>query len=213
MYTVFKGGLVYSTALREFVRADILCENGMIVDADCKSVPAECEVVDCTGLYVIPGLVDVHSHGRTKGDFNYADKDAVAALRKSYAASGTTTLMATLASATKESLLASMEAIAQNRDVVPGMATIAGTHLEGRYLNPKRRGAHATELLCPLDADELSEFIGKMLPLPIHVSCAPELEGGEAFIKTAKSFGATCGMVHSDATYEESMKAVEWGVT
>ncbi|MBR5312179.1 MAG: N-acetylglucosamine-6-phosphate deacetylase [Clostridia bacterium] len=213
MYTVFKNGFVYNTDLREFVRADVLCENGIIADADCKSVPADAEVVDCTGLYMIPGLVDVHSHGRTKGDFNYADEDGVRALRKSYAASGTTTLMATLASDTKESLLASMEAIGRNRTVEPGTATIAGTHLEGRYLNPKRRGAHATELLCPLDAEELTEFIGKMLPLPIHVSCAPEMEGGETFIKTAKSFGATCGMVHSDATYEESMNAVAWGVT
>lgn len=213
MYTVFKGGLVYSTDLREFVCADILCENGIIADTDCKNIPADAEIVDCTGLYIIPGLVDVHTHGRTKNDFNFADEQGVRDLRKSYAAVGTTTLMATLASASAESLVSSIEAINKNRAVEPGTATIAGTHLEGRYLNPKRRGAHATELLFPLDADELTGFIEKMLPLPIHVSCACELDGGETFVKTVKKFGATCGMVHSDATYEEAMAAVEWGVT
>lgn len=213
MYTVFKGGLVYSTDLREFVRADILCENGIIADADCKSIPADAETVDCTGLYIIPGLVDVHTHGRTRGDFNFADEQDVRDLRKSYAAVGTTTIMATLASATYESLVSSIEAIGKNRTVEPGLATVAGTHLEGRYLNPKRRGAHAEELLCPLDADELTGFIHKMMPLPIHVSSACELEGGETFVKTAKALGATCGMVHSDATYDEAMNAVSWGVT
>lgn len=213
MYTVFTGGMVYSTAAREFVRADVLTKDGIIVDTDCKSVPADCTTVDCAGMYLIPGLVDVHTHGRTKGDFNFADEAGVRELRKSYAAVGTTTLMATLASATSESLVASMEAIGKNRSVEPGYATIAGIHLEGRYLNPKRRGAHAEELLFPLDADELSGFIDKMMPLPIHISSACELEGGEKFVRTAKERGATCGMVHSDATYAQSMDAVSWGVT
>lgn len=215
MYTVFSGGLVYSTALREFVRADLLTKDGIILDTDYKADASldDVNVVDCTGMYILPGLVDVHTHGRTKSDFNYADENGVRALRKSYAAVGTTTLMATLASATYESLVSSIEAIGKNRAVEPGCATIAGVHLEGRYLNPKRRGAHAEELLCPLDADELTGFIEKMMPLPIHVSSACELEGGEKFVRTAKSLGATCGMVHSDATYDQSMDAVSWGVT
>lgn len=213
MYTVFHGGFVYRTALREFVRADILCEDGIILDTECKSIPENATVVDCTGKYIIPGLVDIHTHGRTKKDFNFADENGVRELRASYAKVGTTTVMATLASATPESLIASMEAIGKNRTAEPGIATVVGTHLEGRYLNPKRRGAHATELLHSLDADELQSFIEKMMPLPIHISSACELEGGEEFVRRAKSLGATCGMVHSDATYDEAMAAVSWGVT
>ena len=106
-------------------------ESGKIVGL-VDAVPAGADVIDAKGGYVAPGLVDVHTHGRTKGDFNFADEQGVRDLRKSYAAVGTTTLMATLASATKESLLASMEAISKNRAVEPGTATIAGTHLEGR---------------------------------------------------------------------------------
>lgn len=213
MYTAFRGGHVYCTALREFVRTDILCEDDRIVDASCTDIPTAARVIDCTGQYIIPGLVDIHTHGRTKMDFNTAGEQDVHELRHSYAAVGTTTVMATLASATTESLIASMEAIGKNRTVEPGIATIAGTHLEGRYLNPKRRGAHAPELLHSLDADELEGFIKRMLPLPIHISSACELEGGEEFVRRARSLGATCGMVHSDATYEEAMNAVSWGVT
>jgi len=215
MKTVFKGGMVYSTCGRCFTAADIYTEDGIIteVTAEVRSLSSETEVIDCTGKYIIPGLVDIHTHGRGGYDFNTADEAGVKAMQASYASAGTTTIMATLASAEPDSLHASMEAIGKCRPVVPGTAVIAGTHLEGRYLNVKRRGAHAEVLLAPLDADELSDLIGRMMPLPVHISAAYEMEGGEAFVKRARSLGATCALVHSDATYAEAMEAVNWGVT
>ncbi len=215
MKTVFKGALVYSSCGRCFTAADIYTENGIITDVTNEPlpIPADTEVIDCEGKYIIPGLVDIHTHGRGGYDFNTAKESDLAAVRASYAAVGTTTIMATLASATVDSLHASMEAIGKNRAAIPGTATIAGTHLEGRYLSVKRRGAHAESLLAPLDADELSDLIGRMAPLPVHISAAVEQDGGEEFVKRAKSLGATVGMVHSDATYAEAMESVNWGVT
>ncbi len=212
MYTVFSGGLVYSTDLRKFVKTDILVKDGVITDTDYRG-NEPMPTVDCTGLYILPGLVDVHTHGRTRHDFNFANEEDCRALRKSYAAAGTTTIMATLASAEYDSLVSSIEAINKNRTPEPSMATIAGIHLEGRYLNPSRRGAHAENLLFPLNSEELKGLIMRMLPLPVHVSSACELEGGETFVRTAKALGATCGMAHSNATFEEAMNAVKWGVT
>ncbi len=214
MFTLFKNGSVYNTAEKRFVRSDLLVRDGVIVDpAYSGELPADCDTVDCTGRYLLPGLVDVHTHGRSGFDFNSVDNDAVVALRKSYAKAGTTTLMATLASAPIDDLYNSIRHIGANRTPACGMATLAGIHLEGRYLNPKRRGAHATELLYPLDAAELETMMTAMLPLPVHVSCAAEMEGGETFVKTAIRLGATVGMAHSDATWDEAKKAVEWGVT
>ena len=214
MTTLFKNGFVYSTAEHRFVRSDLLAKDGVIVDpAYAGPLPENAAEIDCSGRYLLPGLVDVHTHGRSGFDFNDVDAEKVLALRKSYAKAGTTTLMATLASAEMSSLRNSIRHIGENRVSVPGMATLAGVHLEGRYLNPKRRGAHATELLFPLDAAELESLVTEMLPLPIHVSCAAELEGGEEFVKTAVRLGATVGMAHSDATWDEACRAVEWGVT
>lgn len=211
---LFKNGSVYSDAERRFVRADLLSADGIVADpAYVGEIPEGAEVVDCSGRYLLPGLVDVHTHGRSGFDFNAVDADAVTALRKSYAKAGTTTLMATLASAAMDSLENSIRFIGENRTPEAGKATLAGVHLEGRYLNPKRRGAHATELLFPLDAKELEGLMMKMLPLPVHVSCAAEMEGGETFVKTAIRLGATVGMAHSDATWDEARRAVEWGVT
>lgn len=215
MKTIFKGAMVYSSCGRRFSAADIYTENGIITNVSNEeiTVSPDSAVIDCTGKYIIPGLVDVHTHGRAGFDFNTADESGVRTMLASYAAAGTTTIMATLASATPDSLHASMEAIGKCRASVPGTAGIAGIHLEGRYLNKKRRGAHAEALLAPLCADELEELIRRMLPLPVHVSAAYELEGGEEFVKRAVSLGATCGMAHSDATYAEAMDAVQWGAT
>lgn len=213
MDTIFRNGFVYSTEMRKFVRADLLVRDGMITDADYHGGCDNMTVVDCGGLYILPGLVDVHTHGRAGFDFNTADSDGVRAMRRSYAEAGTTTIMATLASYPMDSLISSTEAIQNNRTHEAGLANIAGIHLEGRYLNPKKRGAHAEELIYPLDSNELAGLINRMLPAPVHISAAVELDGGEEFVKTALSLGATVSLAHSDATYDEAMRAIEWGVT
>lgn len=216
MKVLFCGGMVYSSDSRQFQKADILTEDGVILEvasAEATAIDApDAEVVDCTGKYILPGLVDVHTHGRAGFDFNEIDEAAVMSMRQAYAKAGTTTIMATLASATPEELTHSMAVIAGQRDVKPGLTTIAGIHLEGRYLNPGKRGAHAPQLLAPLDADELNSYIDKMMPLPVHISAAVEMDGGDQFIKAATSRGATVAMVHSDATYAQTRHAVEMGV-
>jgi len=213
MKVLFSGGSVFCSADHQFKPADILVENGIICEIAPHLSDKDVEVVDCSGKYIIPGLVDAHTHGRGGFDFNdHLSAEDVAVMRSSYAKAGTTTLMATLASATPDSLSHSMEILAEQRSVIPGMATIAGIHLEGRYLNPKRRGAHAEPLLAPLDPEELTSYLEKMMPLPIHISAAVEMENGDAFIKTAKEKGATLAMVHSDASYDETRHAVALGV-
>ncbi len=216
MVTLFKNGYFYSTDFGTFVKKNILVENGLIKsDNYCYNTPVteEMTVVDCEGKFILPGLVDAHTHGRAGFDFNTADDKDFDTIRTAYAKAGTTTFMATLASAPYDSLVESIHAINNNRAVTEGMATIGGIHLEGRYLNPKRRGAHAEELLAPLDTAELKSFLNMMMPLPCHISAAVEMEGGEEFVRTIVESGATCGLAHSDATYDEAIRATKWGVT
>lgn len=213
MAMVFKNGLVFSPESHEFVKTNLLVHDGIIADTDFRGSYEDAAIVDCDGLYIIPGLVDVHTHGRAGYDFNTANADSYYTMRRSYARAGTTTIMATLASATMDSLLASTEAIQQNRTPTKGLANIAGIHLEGRYLNPQKRGAHAENLLSPLDSVELTKLIQRMLPSPVHISAAVEMIGGEDFVKTAVSLGATVSLAHSNATFDEAMQAINWGVT
>lgn len=208
MLTQFKGGKIYRLGTRTFEDGDLFVLDGTIVSGGTPDT-----VVDCSDKYIMPGLVDVHTHGRGGYDFNTADESGVRTMRREYAKVGTTTIMATLASAEMGSLLSSSEAINKNRAAEKGLATIAGIHLEGRYLNVKRRGAHAEALLAPLYADEADMLIENMLPLPVHVSAATELDGGEHFVKSLVKKGVTVAVAHSDATYAQAMDALEWGAT
>lgn len=209
---LFAGGMVYSSDAGAFQRLDVLCEDGVITKIAKKIDAPDASVVDCAGQYLLPGLVDGHTHGRAGHDFNSIDAAAVTDMRRAYAKVGTTTIMATLASDTMEGLCHSIEVINGHRTVTPGITTIAGIHLEGRYLNPKKRGAHATELLAPMDADEVEGMLTKMCPLPVHMSGAFEMEGGDECIRRAVKMGATCSIAHTDSSYEEACHAVDIGV-
>ena len=184
----------------------ILLEDDTIlaVGAEIGEVPAETARMSAQGLTVLPGLVDMHTHGRAGYDFTTATAEQMALMKRSYAEHGVTTVFATLASAEKQDwirAIADIEACGYD-----------GIHLEGRYLNPKKRGAHATSLLAPMNADEVEDMLMKMCPLPVHMSGAFELPGGDECIRRAVKLGATCSIAHTDSSYEEACHAVEMGV-
>lgn len=162
------------------------------------------EVIDCAGKYLLPGLVDIHTHGRAGYDFTTATAEQMKRMKKDYARHGVTSLFPTLASATPEQWKRAIANIA--------VCGFAGVHLEGRYLNPSKRGAHAPELLAPPDPAELEEVLSGNT-LPCHLTAAWELDADGAFAACAKQLGATLSLGHTMATTEETLLAIRRGVT
>ena len=211
----FVNGYIFNSNSESFVKGNVICEDGFICDITSNFVPYDCEAIDISGKYLIPGMVDVHTHGIGGFDFTSAGEENIKHMRKAYAKNGTTSVMATLASTTMSNLVNAIFAINPNRlnDGFSG-ANIIGVHMEGRYLSPEKRGAHATEYLALPNLEELDTLTGAMLPAPMHFSVAPELEGSEAFIKKIVQAGGTVGIAHTNATYEKAYEAVkEWGAT
>jgi len=206
------GASVYDTDTHSFVPRNIIVEDDRIVDlTPVERSVSDCKKIDCTGLYIIPGLVDVHTHGRAGFDFTAIDEKDIDELMLSYARAGTTTVMPTLASDTHavwKQKVSMLTAYAHSRH---SGAHIPGIHLEGRYLCEERRGAHASEFLCPLSIPELSELRALSPQDRMHISIAPELEGGETFLREAVRLGISVGIAHSNASYEEAIAAISWG--
>ena len=76
MNTCFiRNARIYRTAYRDFSVGSVLVENGRIAALYTEDItpPAGIPVYDAEGRRVIPGLVDVHTHGRAGGDFGTAD--------------------------------------------------------------------------------------------------------------------------------------------
>ncbi len=174
-----------------------------VFDKD-KEAPSSDITLDLGGRDVFPGLVDIHTHGRATHDFCFASAKQMMEMAHSYAKRGTTSLFPTLASAPFDELLAQARLVSALKGKTGG-AEFLGVHLEGRYLNAKKRGAHNTELLAAPNANEIESFLGEC-GLPCRVSAALELDTDGSFADVCKRHGARLSLGHTNATYGEAMR-------
>jgi N-acetylglucosamine-6-phosphate deacetylase len=217
-HILIRNASIYHTADRTFYDGSVLIADGRIaLVAPVELTPPEgAEIYDANGMRIIPGLVDVHTHGRAGGDFGNADQTLMTHMAKSYLDSGVTTVMPTLASAPLtelETAIDRINALRAEADSSEGaLPYIAGTHLEGRYLNVKRRGAHAADLLVTPNADELEALLTRVDGAR-HVTAALELDESGDFLRRALAMGATVSLGHSDADFETANRLMREGVT
>lgn len=168
-------------------------------------------VVDLQGRKVIPGLIDVHVHGSNGFEVMNPAYEQLDGLSRYFAEHGTTSFLATTGSGTVEEI---SDALSNIRDALPrGLsgAEMLGVHLEGPFLNDKRRGAFKSTDLRPVDLAEMQRYIdasGNSIRL---VTMAPEIEEGRALAAYLIERGIRVSIGHSDATYEEVAAAVEMG--
>ena len=202
MRLLMKGARVWNSEHRFVSDCPVLIEDGKILSVG--EVADADEVIDASGLMLLPGLVDAHTHGRAGFDFSTATREQMKKMKTAYARAGVTSLFPTLASATESDWIRAIKDIES--------CGFDGIHLEGRYLNPSKRGAHAPELLTSLDADELDRVLGA-ITIPCHLSAAFELDADGSFSACARRHGVTMGLCHTAATATEARLAMERGVT
>ena len=184
-----------------FLPGCLTVENGRIVtggEAD--------EEIDGRGALLCPGLVDQHTHGRAGADFCTATAEQLQTMAKDYARHGVTTVLPTLASDTFENWTKALTRIGKS-----GLACFAGIHIEGRWLSPARRGAHAENLLFPPNVTELYALMA-VSPLPVcKVTFAPELTGGTDFLAACLERGVRASQGHTDEDYATAAAALTAG--
>ncbi len=181
----------------------VLARDGIVaaVGADAESGAAD-ETIDAGGLLLLPGFVDIHSHGRGGADFCDATDAAFETIGRGKFADGVTSFLATGLTRPEEELAelcrcAARYAAAHNGE--PGCASCLGVHLEGPFFNPKMAGAQNPAYLRKPDV----AFVDRLNALaPIRkVSFAPELEGAIDFAAALKARGIVASLGHSDADY------------
>lgn len=166
--------------------------------------------VDAQGAYVIPGLVDIHTHGGVGEDFSDGKPEGLQPMADYYAAHGVTSYLATTMTLKEETLTPAMHAI---RDFKRAHgAKCAGVHLEGPFLSFAKRGAQAAENLHLPDTalfDRLNEASGNQVRL-VTVAC--EEEGAMDFIGYV-SQKATVSLGHTSCDYDQAMEAFGRGAS
>lgn len=197
---------IYDTEKEEFFIGSVSFEDGTITSLTRGDTSGG---FDARGDYLLPGLLDVHTHGRGGWDIMTCKPQELQSMARLYMSHGVTTAHPCVMTAPYEELLSGIDKIKNT----PVDMNIDGIHIEGPYISPKRPGCHTVPLLRALDTDELKQLCAEISPLKTHITVAPELPGGEAFVKCVIGCGATAAIGHSDASYEQSMLALEWGCT
>ncbi len=206
----FYNGYIFSDQEPSFKKGAVLCDDGVISAVSFEEgarFEAD-EYVDLEGKYLTPGFTDAHTHGRSGYDFEAANESEMEVMLTSYASRGVTSVFPTIASAPFDVILRQGDRINSLKDSKKKMAHVAGVHLEGRYLNAAKRGAHATELITAPDKNDVSDIV-EHLSLPLHVSAAFELDYDDAFASALTNAGATLGLAHSTANYATALSLYE----
>ena len=208
MNTKISGGrLIIDGEIRDGL--NLYIKDGIIAAITAQELPAG-EVIDACGSYVSPGFVDIHSHGGGDADFMDGTSAAFLTAAEMHARHGTTTIIPTATSGTAEEM-AGMEASFEEaqRSNVRG-ADMPGLHLEGPYFAMSQRGAQDPRYVRSPDPAEYEAILGSSSHI-VRWSAAPELNGALEFGKALKERGILASIGHSDASYDEVVKAVDAG--
>jgi N-acetylglucosamine-6-phosphate deacetylase len=142
-----------------------------------------------------PGFIDLHGHGG--GGHSYEEgPDAVRAARALHLAHGTTRAVLSLATATLGDLADRLQMIAQ---LTRSDSDILGSHLEGPFLAPSHRGAHAGDLLRAPDPETLEMLLAAGGGTVRQVTLAPELPGGLDAVRRIVGAGVVAAVGHTAA--------------
>ena len=201
--------------------ACVRVEDGCIAaaGADVRPVAGD-EVVEADGLTLLPGFVDIHSHGRSGHDFCDATDEAFDVIGRGKLKDGVTGLLATGLTRPEEELAELCCAAERYKVRTVGRtgvrpsqcgATCLGVHLEGPFFNAEMAGAQNPEHLKSPDAT----FVRRLNAVsPVKkVSLAPELEGAEECIRELSAAGIVSSGGHSSADYDTFERARAAGMT
>lgn len=170
------------------------------------------KIIDVKNKYLSPGFIDVHTHGAGNSDFMDGTIDSIYQVCKTHMKHGTTSIIPTTITSTKESLLGFVDLFNKVELQKPGLPNILGLHLEGPYFSYNQRGAQDPKYLRNPDKDEYDEVL-KRTDRIIRWSFAIELEGSIEFLNTLRDNSIISSLAHSDASCEEVTRAYENGLS
>lgn len=190
------------------VDGDLLIQNGSIEGIYAAGEgPAAAQVIDAGGSLLLPGFIDVHTHGAVGVDANAADIDDLIRLSAFNSSQGATAYLASVLTDTVSQTERALRAVAAAQAEAPNLL---GVHLEGPFLSVKYKGAMPEELLRPADAALLRRYCDVVPGLVRYVTVAPEVPGVAELIAGAPG-GLVFAIGHSGASYEQSMAAIQSG--
>lgn len=170
----------------------------------------EVDIIDASGLALLPGFIDIHVHGGMGFDAMDANPSGLQTVAKFYAEHGVTAFLATTWTDTPDRISNALRTVAASKGQQADGATLVGAHLEGPYLNPQKCGAQNLNLIRRADPEEVMDWL-EMGVIRL-LSLAPEYEENLWLIEECVRRGVTVSIAHSAANYEQVIRATQLGL-
>jgi N-acetylglucosamine-6-phosphate deacetylase len=194
-YEVWPGGTVL---FGDSSVADVSPDGSLVADAH--------EVHDYGEALILPGFVDLQVNGAFGIDVA-SESSRLPELSRALLSTGTTSYLPTVISSPEGLYEEALPAIGAAATGSSSGARVLGVHLEGPFINPKKRGAHAAAHILRSDAELLCHLLD-LGPVRM-VTIAPELEGAGELAALAANRGAVVSAGHTDVAFEPAYGALD----
>lgn len=169
----------------------LLIEDGIIKAVSQSTIEiTEAASINANGNYVSPGFIDLHVHGGGGYDFMDGTTEAFLKIAEIHLYHGTTAMMPTTLTSTKDSIHAILDCYEEARLMNNKGSHFLGVHIEGPYFAMAHRGAQDPRYIRNPDKNEYTEILKNHSCIK-RWSVAPELEGALEFgelLASKKSF-------------------------
>ncbi len=215
-YRILAG--IAADARTAILNAAITVDNGKIQDVQPlgqgeKPLPGD---IDCRDLTLVPGFIDIHIHGGAGHYVMDGDPEGLVVIAEHLAAHGVTGFLSTTVTGSWEQQSQAINIAANVLGNTPRNstwrgATVLGTHLEGPYINPAKKGAQPLEFVREPSIKDLVDNTGNSLSTIKIVTLAPEMPGAIELITFLDRQGIIASIGHTAATYDQVRAAIDAG--
>lgn len=208
---IINGKVLHQGELRNL---HIAVKDGIIEKfVDISEIPAGATCYDAAGKYIVPGFIDVHTHGAVNVDVNAATATDLEKISHYFATQGTTAWLGSILTDSKEQTLWCIDQYKEHKVMESNGAQLIGIHLEGPFLAPEYKGAMPEHLLREAEMELVETYQAAAEGDIRYITVSPEVAGVIENTQRMVELGMVVSIGHSGADYDSTMKCINHGAT
>ncbi len=170
--------------------------------------------VDAAGRIICPGFVDLQVNGGGGALLTEEPTpEALERMTRAHVAFGTTAMLPTVVTASEEAMTRALAAVSESMNRPATGARILGSHLEGPFISPVRKGAHREQFIRQPRRELFDRLLDAARGALRIMTLAPELPGARELIEVARAASVVVSVGHTEATFDEAVEAFEAGAS